>query len=157
MGAAKRTFSVIGWASRRLTNCRSKQTKIENSYGAQLSHRIKLEVLASNVPRIVIAALGFAVVFFWWPPPSSGRGKGDGPGATGADRLTGADLTPNSIVRNASGQVTSPLIEAEIFIVRQKYRRIEEHFDQQPDTAVLLDHQPVARRKHESHFDGRLF
>jgi hypothetical protein len=39
--------------------------------------------------------------------------------------------------------VTSPLIEAEVFIVRQKYRHTEEHFDQQPDTDVLLDHQPV--------------
>jgi hypothetical protein len=81
----------------------------------------------------------------------------DGPGATGAGRPEGADLTRNCIVRDANGQVTSPLIEAEVFIVRHKYRRIEVHFDQQPDTAVLLDHQPVARRKHESHFDGCLF
>jgi hypothetical protein len=67
---------------------------------------------------------------------------------TGAGRLTGADLTPNCIVRlnqwrrrrDADGQ-------AEIFIVRQNYRRIGEHFDQQPDTVV-------PRRKHESRFDG---
>jgi hypothetical protein len=52
------------------------------------------------------------------------------PGATGADRLTGADLTPNCIPRDENGQVTSPLIEADFFIVRQKYRRKEEHFDQ---------------------------
>jgi hypothetical protein len=48
--------------------------------------------------------------------------------------------------RDADGQ-------AEIFIVRQNYRRIGEHFDQEPDTAVQLD-QPVPRRKHESRFDG---
>ena len=85
-------------------------------------------------------------------PTVVGAGDGsDGPGATGAGRLTGADLTPNCTVRlrrrrDADGQ-------AEIFIVRQNYRRIGEHLDQQSDTAVLL-HQPVPRRKHESRFDG---
>jgi hypothetical protein len=97
------------------------------------------------------------VVIFLVAPAIVRAGDGsDGPGATGADRLTGADLTPNCIVRDENGQVTSPLIEAIFFIVRQKYRRIEEHFDQQPDTAVLLDHQPETRRKRESHFDGCL-
>jgi hypothetical protein len=58
---------------------------------------------------------------------------------------------------NDKTEAEIPLIEADFFIVRQKYRRIEEHFDQQPDTAVLLDHQPETRRKRESRFDGCLF
>ena len=104
------------------------------------------------------SSLGFAVViFFGGPRHRQGGGRVRWPGATGADRLTGADLTPNCILRDENGQVTSPLIEADFFIVRQKYRRIEEHFDQQPDTDVLLDHQSVPRRKRESHFDGCLF
>jgi hypothetical protein len=104
------------------------------------------------------SSLGFAVVIILVAPAIVRAGDGsDGPGATGEDRPADADLTPSCIVRDANGQVTSPLIEAKIFIVRRKYRRIEEHFDQQPDTAVLLDHRSVARRKHESHFDGCLF
>ena len=88
-------------------------------------------------------------------PTVVGAGDGsDGPGATGAGRLTGAALTPNCIVRlnqwrrrrDADGQ-------AEIFIVRQNYRRTGEHFDQQPDTTVLLD-QPGPRRMHEGRFDS---
>jgi hypothetical protein len=71
------------------------------------------------------------------------------------DRPAGADLTPNGIVRDA--QATSQLIKSEIFIVRQNYDRTGEHSDQQPDTAALLDHQPVPPRKHEGRFDGRSF
>ena len=71
------------------------------------------------------------------------------------DRPADADLTPNGIVRDA--QATSQLIKSEIFIVRQNYDRTGEHSDQQPDTAALLDHQPVPPRKHEGRFDGRSF
>jgi hypothetical protein len=51
------------------------------------------------------------VVIFLVAPAIVRAGDGsDGPGAT-SDRLTGADLTPNCIVRDENGQVTSPLIE----------------------------------------------
>jgi hypothetical protein len=77
--------------------------------------------------------------------------------STTLGRLDYRKIPSRTMQFGANGQVTSALIEAKIFSLRQKYRRIEEHFDQQSDTAVLPDHQPVARRKHESRFDGCLF
>jgi hypothetical protein len=97
--------------------------------------------------RFVIARMSLAVAIILVAPAIVGDG-GKGPMVRGPPARAGsqgADLTPNCVVRDADDQVTSPLIEAEIFIVRQNYRRIGEHFDQQPDTAVLLD-QPVPRR-----------
>jgi hypothetical protein len=82
--------------------------------------------------HFVITRMSLAVAISLVAPTIVGAGDGsDGPGATGMGRPAGADLRPNCIVCDANGQVTSPLIEAEIFIVRQNYGRIGEHFDQQ--------------------------
>lgn len=78
-------------------------------------------------------------------------------GATGAADVA-ADLTPNYVAHDANGQATLPLIEVEVFIVHQNYRRIGGLVDQRPDTGALLDYKPaVPTRKHESRFDDCLF
>ena len=80
-------------------------------------------------------------------------GAGAGPMVRGHRRGPARRRRPLAelfIARDANSQVIN---------LRQNFRRTGGHFDQQPDTAAALDHQPKAAptRKHESRFDGCLF
>jgi hypothetical protein len=46
--------------------------------------------------HFVTARMSITVAIIWWPPAIVG-GRSDGPGATGAGRPGGADLTPNCL------------------------------------------------------------